>query len=669
MILRKIKLENFGLYAGICEIDLAPRKSGSESRPIILIGGKNGAGKTTLLEAVRLSLYGRRAMGTRVGQSEYDDYLKRRVHQTAPTQAASVGLEFDYAEAGVVHRYLVRRDWVVRGKTVVETLSLEKDGAPVTSVPRDEWQQFLQELIPPGVSQLFFFDGEKIREIADAENNNEQLAQAIRGLLGIDLIERARTDLGLYLAREQQNETADGASRLEAVLRDIEQKDERIREISELICDLDTKRETQARAAEAIKRRFVAEGGEAAAHRTKLEVERDELRRRIAACNNLLRELSNGLLPFALAPNLLQRFGTVLHSAATHGNGPSSAESLLAAVDEWRKSGSPKRQAEWEAKHWSDVKRFIKARVDSERQLEPHRALADLDIRGTMTKLGEIELAVRPRVHALSNEMEEVSTRLAEIEASLARAENADSSILLDELRLADKELGATEAVLAASEEELATINNQKAALEREQRKLLEDQANAAISVHRVELAGRVAQSLATFERRLLDRKLAQLRIEFVRHFNFLARKTDLVADIQIDPDTFAATLVDGAGRAIPKVSLSAGEQQVYAIAMLWALAKTSGRPLPMIIDTPLARLDSEHRDNLLERYFPHASHQVVLLSTDTEITNSLLSHLEQRVSHSFRLDYDPARNCTTVSSGYFEDLNHDAVRDRRRAI
>jgi DNA sulfur modification protein DndD len=239
----------------------------------------------------------------------------------------------------------------------------------------------------------------------------------------------------------------------------------------------------------------------------------------------------------------------------------------------------------------------------------------------------------------------------------------------LEELRLAEKELGATEAVLAAREEELATLKSQKAILEREQKKLLSEQANAAISLHRVELAGRVAQSLAMFEHRLLDRKLAQLRTEFVRHFNFLVRKADLVADIRIDPETFAATLVDSTGRAISKASLSAGEQQVYAIAMLWALAKTSGRPLPMIIDTPLARLDSEHRDNLLERYFPHASHQVVLLSTDTEITSSLLGHLGRKVSHAFTLDYDSARSCTTVSSGYFEDVDQTHVRGRRHAV
>lgn len=161
MILRSIRLEDFGLYAGVTELDLVPRRRQGVTTPVILVGGKNGAGKTTLLEAVRLALYGRRALGARIGQADYEGYLRAKVSRGSKTQAAAVVLEFDYAEAGVVHRYKVRREWAVRGKSVVESLLLDKDGSAVASVPREEWHQFLQELIPPGVSQLFFFDGEK----------------------------------------------------------------------------------------------------------------------------------------------------------------------------------------------------------------------------------------------------------------------------------------------------------------------------------------------------------------------------------------------------------------------------------------------------------------------------------------------------------------------------
>ena len=106
--------------------------------------------------------------------------------------------------------------------------------------------------------------------------------------------------------------------------------------------------------------------------------------------------------------------------------------------------------------------------------------------------------------------------------------------------------------------------------------------------------------------------------------------------------------------RPIPKSDLSAGEKQIYAISMLWGLAKTSGRPLPIIIDTPLGRLDTDHRRLLTEHYFPFASHQVIILSTDSEIDQVYFRGLRQSISQAYRLDFSTEENGTKVNSGYF---------------
>src|SRR5262249_13210533 len=161
------------------------------------------------------------------------------------------------------------------------------------------------------------------------------------------------------------------------------------------------------------------------------------------------------------------------------------------------------------------------------------------------------------------------------------------------------------DATLRQREEELHVLRFQHVQCLRKQKQLIDDQAKLSASEHRTDLAGRALRVLASFEQRLLSQKLEQLRVEFVRCFNRLARKGDIAADVRVNPDTFAVTLIDKNGGEIPKASLSAGEKQVYAVAILWALARTSGRALPMIIDTPLARLDSEHRGNLVNRYFP----------------------------------------------------------------
>ena len=142
--------------------------------------------------------------------------------------------------------------------------------------------------------------------------------------------------------------------------------------------------------------------------------------------------------------------------------------------------------------------------------------------------------------------------------------------------------------------------------------------------------------------------------------FGAICRKDDFVHEIRVDPESFEITLFDRNGHAMPKERLSAGEKQVFAVALLWALGRTSGRPLPVIIDTPLARLDSDHRRLLVERYLPCASHQVLVLSTDTEVDEAAFASLEPAVSHAYHLRYDHAKHVTTADAGYFWSRESD---------
>jgi DNA sulfur modification protein DndD len=663
VILRSVTLQDFGVYAGTTTLDLIPRRREGGSAPVILIGGKNGVGKTTLLEAVRLALYGRRALGARVAQADYDAYLRDRVNRASGSEGAAVTLEFDYAEAGTIHRYKIRREWATRGRSVVETLDLLKDGAMITSVPREEWHSFLQELIPPGVSQLFFFDGEKISEIAEGSGDDEQLGTAIRSLLGIDLVGRLRVDLGLYIARHQKDDDSAVAARLEAVNRDIQVADRRVAVLGDEVAELVAQRDSQARAAEQMRRQFVAEGGDAAVQRDQIEAERGEVRRAMAHAEHELRDIANKLLPFAMAPKLTAAFRDALAGAGA-GYDVGATTSLLESVGEWRAEGRPAREAKWGTAHWADLEAFLRARTRAPDTMADCPAIREVgDGTTAITRLDEVESVVRPRAADLLSEMDRLATRAGVLETSLDRADNASAGLLLDELRLAERRLGATEAMLATRQEEWKLVKGQLVTLEREQKRLLSEQAGSEKAQQRSGLAARAAQALADYEERLLAHKLGQLKSEFVRCFNHLARKENLVVDVEIDPVTFATTLIDRAGNGMAKASLSAGEKQIYAIAMLWALARTSGRPLPMIIDTPLARLDSEHRAKLVERYFPRASHQVILLSTDTEIDEQLLKTLKPSISHSFRLDFDQDDGRTDVMPGYFGDTR--AAEDR----
>ena len=107
---------------------------------------------------------------------------------------------------------------------------------------------------------------------------------------------------------------------------------------------------------------------------------------------------------------------------------------------------------------------------------------------------------------------------------------------------------------------------------------------------------------------------------------------------------------------------LSEGEKQMFATSVLWALARTSGRSLPFIIDTPLARLDIEHRDNLVEEFFPTASHQTIILSTDSEITKPYYEKLEPFITRSYSMEYDTDKHCSKVSEKYFDFKEEESI-------
>jgi DNA sulfur modification protein DndD len=163
-----------------------------------------------------------------------------------------------------------------------------------------------------------------------------------------------------------------------------------------------------------------------------------------------------------------------------------------------------------------------------------------------------------------------------------------------------------------------------------------------------------VEKVLAKYHLHLAKQKILSLQDEFTKLFKVLHRKDDMIARIKIDAETFNVTLYDRKDNAISKSSLSSGELEIYAMAMLWALAKTSGQKLPFIVDTPLARLDSKHRDNLIKLFFPHASHQMMIFSTNTEVDQHYFNQLRPSVAHAYNLEYCEESKSTVVKEGYF---------------
>ena len=163
-----------------------------------------------------------------------------------------------------------------------------------------------------------------------------------------------------------------------------------------------------------------------------------------------------------------------------------------------------------------------------------------------------------------------------------------------------------------------------------------------------------IASLLGQFIIRLRENKIHLLQEKTFEMYRQLSSKSGLIKDLLIDPKTYEVSLHDRHGSTIRKSGLSAGEKEIFAIALLWGLAQTSQLRLPIIIDTPLSRLDSSHRQHIVHDYFPNAGEQVVILSTDTEVDEAYYAQLGPYLSGAGMLQFDQRQELTTFQPGYF---------------
>lgn len=232
---------------------------------------------------------------------------------------------------------------------------------------------------------------------------------------------------------------------------------------------------------------------------------------------------------------------------------------------------------------------------------------------------------------------------IASLQAELDSARRAHE-VRMGELRATIAELESVSQKLEAAKVSLARRED-----ERDQAGYEDEDRQKVVTYSK-----RVRSTLESFRSRIIRRHIATIERLMLESFQLLLRKESLVSGLSIDLESYDIQLTGGDGMPLPLDRLSAGERQVLATSLLWGLARASGRPLPTIIDTPLGRLDSSHRRHLVDRYFPVASHQVILLSTDEEIHEANYGRLRGSVSREYELGFDEVTRGTRVRTGYF---------------
>lgn len=647
MIIHQLVLHDFGVFHGRHEIDLSPA---SPEQPVILIGALNGRGKTTTLDAINLVFFGQRArLSNRKPNSSWDKYLRESINRRA-SGGALVGMRFSVDDVFGTRTYDIARSWELSGKSVKEFFSVKVDGEP-DRVLADDWDEHIEGLLPLEVASLNFFDGEKIDKLADPVQSRSVIEAAIRGLLGLGVLERLEADLKVYLRRKQSEAIGDEVSPeivgIESEMETLLKRREAIgQELAGLIVSIDKsvkkilQIETKARAL----------GADKWEQRAELENNYRELTYNRATLEAELQSLAEGAAPFRLVSGLLSRteqqmqqdqqvhLAAVLlgelerrDEAVLRSLPLETAQMVGALLEKDRQERNVTASTPTVHQSTSELRTFVSAALRESHDFSASNVLAEL------TELDGRIVDVERKLMAVPS-----GDQLAPVLEELGRS-RAESDALVTQRDSVSLELQHISASLARLQTNLDRITT---ALADEQKGAIEDRRSR-------EYANKALETVSELMRNTVARNLEKIEGAILERFNQLIGKKGLVTGVMIDPETLELSVRGTDGSVMPIERLSAGERQLLATAILWGLSTVAGRTIPLVIDTPLGRLDGDHRTNLIDHYFPYAAQQVVILSTDTEFTVERHERLKHAIGREYTIEFRPEDESSSFRAGY----------------
>ncbi len=649
MIIHKLKLHNFGVYASDNTFTF------NRDKPVVLIGGTNGRGKTTFLEAVLLALYGKNSFAIQESvYGSYSKYLKAHTNTADKTNGSFVELEFAIDECSNTNIYTVNRSWNINVKNIKDKVTVKKNGNDDFFLAKN-WTMFIESILPSALANFYFFDGEKIAELAENEISS-QMKNSIKALLGINVIDLLENDITRIIKKmnNEQTEFYNGAY-IEELRRIKDEKTYILKQIDNEIIELEERLSNVNKKIDKKTEEFNAKGGQIANQSQELFSERISLNSEISEIQEGYLELAASELPLLMVKGLLLSIRTKVEAERENRSMSVAVNKINQIFKEYSKKTNQSSD---------DIAQFIKFLKKQEKN---KRTTSVFDLSENayiqISMLLSSQLANKQNIYISNRKNEKkILKRINEIDNYL--------SVDIDEKALARlyKKIGVLQNERMDIEIQIETKKKQRVTANGECQKATTefnrcvDKAIESLErgddVQRIQRYALTAQQIAAkYKIELQKSKISDLAETMTICYKEIFGKKNFIDKIEIDAETLDYHYIDVKGNEVMKISLSAGEKQLMVIAMLWALAKCSNKMLPVIVDTPLARLDMQHRKALIERYFPNASSQTIILSTDSEIDSECYKIIKPYVSNEFTLVYDENKKCSYVKSGYFEEV------------
>ena len=646
MIITRLTLNNFGVYAGLNTFEFENKK------PVVLIGGMNGRGKTTFLEAVLLALYGANSYAYHESRYRtYGQYLKSYVNKYDGSLKAFIELEFKL-EDHTKERYLIHREWTAAKQKTRDNIIVYKNGES-NAFLTDNWSMFVENILPSGLSNFFFFDGEKIAEIA-VENTNKQMKESIKALLGISVLDMLSNDLDRIVSKiTKETGNQDETEELELLREQKRQSLVVLKEADDAITVLIQKKENLTKQLETTSLEYTSKGGDIVNQRQDLFNQRSQYIASIDQGKGDLLNISAGELPLVLVKDLLKKIQIQVqkeHETKKLSFAVNKVNSIFNDYKEYQRGADT-----------SQIQCFI-SYVEEKAKTESTRIIYDIS-ETSLYQLNSLLKSdftkVKERAARAMGDCIKWQQKVDEIDSYLSvDIDEVALSRIYKKMKKLEQEIVDLEVIIEGEQKKRTVLNGEAIRATAKYNRFIE-QFLAKLELYddseRILKYSHLASNIINeYKIRLQNRKINVLADTMTSCYKKLANKKNLIESIKIDSVTLDFQYVNADDIVVPKESLSAGEKQLMVISLLWALAICSKKKLPVIIDTPLSRMDSNHRVSLITTYFPQASVQTIILSTDSEIDERYYNIMKDDVGDEFTLVYNDAMKCSTIKKGYF---------------
>ncbi|MDM5280708.1 DNA sulfur modification protein DndD [Paenibacillus silvae] len=669
MIIKKLVLNNYKTFYGHQELDLdIPDNSRQDNKNIILIGGLNGSGKTSILKAIHYSLFGKRGMSP----EEYKRIFSNVINNTFFNEGGRECYIVLTVEVNNKEEWELKTKWIFDHSKVqvheTREITIRKPGARIGRTQiinnMETYNRFIDRTIPYHVAPFFIFDGEEIKDIILRQNSYE-MKEAIQKLSGLEAYKALKTDLTdtlsflstkIFKANASKSpetkqdkvkyELAETNKALDESKARKDKEENRKTKLLDQIQALKKERENKIKLNASSREVYIKK---LTASETKLQSFETNFTKEFmdSAFDILLRD------QYLLLQKEIKKEESYMQQKLVKEASLVPYQNFISNLFEVELD-PPLTSTQKENLMLSGEKIWSKLnKINSE--LEEIELLHDLN-KEQHRKLMNLPIKTSQHLTNIYNQMEKERTLIQQYESEIRNApESVDIEEENEKIDNLTKMLGEVELRLKSATRKINTLSEERARLSKKLTQTEKKEDNNNQYQEQFEAIALIIQFLDDYIEKLTKLKANFIHEQFKLMLNQLFRKQYEFGKIEFDMSSFTIRLYNDRNQEISVHDRSAGEMQIISSALIWALTKSSRYALPMIIDTPLGRLDSYHRSYLIDHYYKELSEQVIILSTDTEITEDYIKQIKDSTYKQFTLDYDQNRKYTLIIPGYFQ--------------